>query len=832
MPSPHQAQEQGCCGRVHTQCEVLASRVQSLLFGHREVESDSERVPLSRSFDSNSSLLLSGQHVCSSSLASTKEHNGASWSDRHQLDDSFISDLAIAIDNSHERDDTTTRGGHAHRHRKHPSPRVNGSGTRVVSADGISSPRGRMSGNREQHPRGSAPLQERHTMGFIPRENALDIQLPLPFRNKYKLGGLVGIGTSSKCYLATRRSDGCEFACKIIDTRKLAMTHPAGVVEQFKSEISTLELLDHPNIIKLHDHYNMPNQIFIVLELVRGGELFDRIVRENGLSERDAKHVFRSVCNALEYMHSLDVMHRDVKPENMLLVSNHSSDVKIIDFGFSKVMSDGQYAKSFMGTGGFLAPELRHSSAYTKAVDMWSAGVTLYVMLSGNLPFDIGVERHARRASQYNLKFPVKQWSRISRQAKEVVSKLLTADPDQRMTAKEAMRHPWLSSAAADHPHNHFGYHRHSSDSVSSAVSAGANSILGLLRKATSNFNGTSTNSSQTDIPGARLGACVVAESGVIAEGPEQQSRRSDEKSIRPGSEKKVHSKSRQPIHQSPGSAASSSRTSGQSTSLSGNDGEEQSYDSYVAGDENHSDSSESVLANGLVDDPCDDDHGATDESNGSFNGYVNGSIGVSLASSDSFDEGTSNATTCSGGSFSSTESHSNEAPPTPYRGPVGRRTGMLLSGDNTVLFRSRSMPCLAMRSLDDNNTSPPSPVMHSPVVTHSHSVHGGKLFGDGRGRKSKNGTFEPLFRRVNLASGSTDVNESVAMLPGLYGKLGAKTGGSFLLSAAMIDAARNGGGDGETSVSGGKLFGSASSWLDVVELPAAALLQSTAGDA
>jgi calcium/calmodulin-dependent protein kinase I len=791
--------ERGCCSRLHSQCELLTAQVNHFLFGPTEA-SRSERALLRHGLGDQDA----GIHLLSDHFKSSRRVRRGDSSE-------LISDLSIAVGSGHDKQKSVKR----------TDIHVNGSGTRMSTRP----PNEQAKRNdAEQHPRGSQPLQERHTVGFIPRENSLDIQLPLALRCKYKLGGLVGIGTSSKCYLATRRSDGCEFACKIIDTRKLAMTHPPGVVEQFKSEISTLELLNHPNIIKLHDHYDMPNQIFIVLELVRGGELFDRIVKQNGLSESDAKHVFKSVCGALAYMHSMDVMHRDVKPENVLLVSNQSSDVKIIDFGFSKVMTGGsQYAKSFMGTGGFLAPELRHSTAYTKAVDMWSLGVTLYVMLSGNLPFDIGVERrHSHQNSHYQLRFPAKQWGHVSEQAKDLLSKLLTIDSDRRITAHDAMQHAWVSStpSALDSHQNYYQYSRAPSESVSSVVSASANSILGMLRKGNSNLSGGSgasgmSSEGSSSVAPQKLFTHVSSGTTCTTDSGDEGTRETGA-SRQCSAELERNSDKRHPDGQESSdrntdrhrrrSSQEKERATGTHPRLShrrGNDvfeGDQQvQHAPSSASEDTIGGSGESVSS---VSSPEN-----KQERNGSFNRSSRRRRSPSPTTSD--------VTSTSNGSISSDSDTDAVAPPTPYRGPVGARNGMLQqSGNNDpILFRSRSMPCMilssARRATGDNNTSPF--VNYSPIVVASHSVHGGHIFGSG---VRKRDSLQALFRRDhNLSPSRSSSSKSEAMNElsnfNLCDQSRSKNGRSFLLAAAMEAAG------GDANVHRGQLFG-ATSWASI----------------
>lgn len=244
------------------------------------------------------------------------------------------------------------------------------------------------------------------------------------------------------------------YACKIIDKRHIAERFH-GMMEQFYTEIHALRELQHPNIIRLYDVYITDEKIFIVMELMEGGELFDYVVQKGTLTEEEASAIVRRVTSAIVYMHSKNIIHRDLKPENLLLrhIPKNPMDleVKIIDFGLSKAM-DEPLTSSFLGTRGYLAPEMLQRLEYSKAVDNWALGVIVFVLLCGCLPFDddsqaIPSDDHLVR-SRFVLRFP--RWAKnLSASAKDLLAHLLNVDPRSRYSAEQALHHPWVRGETA-----------------------------------------------------------------------------------------------------------------------------------------------------------------------------------------------------------------------------------------------------------------------------------------------------------------------------------------------------------------------------------------------
>jgi len=271
---------------------------------------------------------------------------------------------------------------------------------------------------------------------------------------KYELCEVLGVGSTSTCHRCVELSTGRSRACKIVDKREIDPRYRT-MMDQFHTEIKTLRSLQHPNIIELYDVYIADDRIYIVMELMEGGELFDYVVQKGTLTEEEASRIVRKVTSALVYMHSKNVIHRDMKPENLLLAhkprSSHDIEVKIIDFGLSKILSDGPVTGSFLGTRGYLAPEMIQRRNYTKSVDAWALGVIIFVLLCGCLPFDDDcqtIPNSPDLRAKFTLRFP--RWAKdLSGSAKDLLGRLLTVDSRRRYTAEQAMEHPWVRGETA-----------------------------------------------------------------------------------------------------------------------------------------------------------------------------------------------------------------------------------------------------------------------------------------------------------------------------------------------------------------------------------------------
>ena len=225
-----------------------------------------------------------------------------------------------------------------------------------------------------------------------------------------------------------------------------------------RAEVEILRSINHPNIVRLYTIYESPARLYLVMELLTGGELFDRIVGLGKYSEEDARYFTFKLLNAVLYLHDRNICHRDLKPENILLASPApDAELKITDFGLSKIAApqlDDFLMTTRCGTPGYVAPEVLSQEVshgqlrrYGTSCDMWSVGVIVYILLSAAPPFYGKTDAEMNRRIKLGLyKFPDKYWANISQPAKDFIGRLLTVDPTRRMSAAEALQHGWMVS--------------------------------------------------------------------------------------------------------------------------------------------------------------------------------------------------------------------------------------------------------------------------------------------------------------------------------------------------------------------------------------------------
>uniref|UniRef100_A0A0N5AAL8 Protein kinase domain-containing protein n=1 Tax=Syphacia muris TaxID=451379 RepID=A0A0N5AAL8_9BILA len=238
---------------------------------------------------------------------------------------------------------------------------------------------------------------------------------------------------------------GKQVAIKCIEKKALK-----GKEEALENEIRVLKKLKHPNIIQLYGTYDEKDYVYLVMELVTGGELFDRIVAKGSFTEQDASNLMKQVLEAVSFMHKNGVVHRDLKPENLLYYNKEEdSKIMISDFGLSKTEDSGAMATA-CGTPGYVAPEVLQQKPYGKAVDVWSIGVIAYILLCGYPPFyDENDANLFAQIIRGDYEFDSPYWDEISDSAKDFISHLMCCNPEQRYTCDQALTHPWISGDTA-----------------------------------------------------------------------------------------------------------------------------------------------------------------------------------------------------------------------------------------------------------------------------------------------------------------------------------------------------------------------------------------------
>ena len=272
--------------------------------------------------------------------------------------------------------------------------------------------------------------------------------------DKYEVVKLLGTGTFGKVAEVRNKISKQIFACKEIAIKRIVD------INKLKTEIAIMIKADHPNIIKLYEIYQDNFHIDLIMEECKGGELFERIIRNiekhKNYSEKTAAKIFKQLISAIAYCHSQGICHRDLKPENILFLSEEEdSPIKVIDFGLSKIF--GAYNNiinnemtSFVGTAYYVSPEVLQGK-YNEKCDIWSAGVILYIMLNGEPPFNGSNDNEIYRCiSQMKFSFPESKWKNISEDAKDLIKKMICV-PERRFNAQQVLNHVWIKKNA---PHS------------------------------------------------------------------------------------------------------------------------------------------------------------------------------------------------------------------------------------------------------------------------------------------------------------------------------------------------------------------------------------------
>lgn len=263
------------------------------------------------------------------------------------------------------------------------------------------------------------------------------------FDELYRLKRVLGTGAFSTVREGFHKSNSSiSYAVKCVNRKKLSEEDEAALLD----EVSILMEMKHAHIIRLHDFFTEPSTYYLVMEQMRGGELFDRIVAKAYYNEKEARDTCKIILDAVGHMHRNHVAHRDLKPENLLLLSkDDDSAVKIADFGFAKKVYEESSLTTQCGTPGYVAPEILEGTPYDQRVDMWSVGVILYILLGGYPPFIESTQRDLfRKIRRGEYEFHEEYWGTVSGEAKDLISSLLTVNPKTRLNAEAALQNSWI----------------------------------------------------------------------------------------------------------------------------------------------------------------------------------------------------------------------------------------------------------------------------------------------------------------------------------------------------------------------------------------------------
>lgn len=271
-------------------------------------------------------------------------------------------------------------------------------------------------------------------------------------REAYKVGKTLGTGGFSVVKLATDRATGEQWACKIMSLPPPGQKYnenESSRADIFK-EIELLMALKHHNIVLMKEYFEEGNKVFLIMEMLGGGELLDAVLEKGRYSEADAQAVFLQIMRAIQYLHSRGIVHRDLKLENLLLVNKKDiSHVKIADFGLARRYAGPSALTTICGTPQYVAPEIIKGgpARYGPECDLWSAGVILFILLGGYPPFyDESEPRLFEKIRKGKFNFNDEVWAAVSADAKDMISGLLAVDPQKRLTVEQVFEHPWCKN--------------------------------------------------------------------------------------------------------------------------------------------------------------------------------------------------------------------------------------------------------------------------------------------------------------------------------------------------------------------------------------------------
>ncbi|KAM3843915.1 death-associated protein kinase 1 isoform 1-T2 [Vipera latastei] len=263
----------------------------------------------------------------------------------------------------------------------------------------------------------------------------------------YEIGEELGSGQFAIVRKCREKTTGAQYAAKFIKKRRTKSSRRGVSREDIEREVNILKEIQHPNVITLHDVYESKMDVILILELVAGGELFDFLAEKESLTEEEATEFLKQILNGVKYLHSLQIAHFDLKPENIMLLDRNvpKPHIKIIDFGLAHKIDFSNEFKNIFGTPEFVAPEIVNYEPLGLEADMWSIGVITYILLSGASPF-LGETKQETLAnvSAVNFDFEEEFFSNTSALAKDFIRRLLIKDPKKRMTIQDSLQHPWI----------------------------------------------------------------------------------------------------------------------------------------------------------------------------------------------------------------------------------------------------------------------------------------------------------------------------------------------------------------------------------------------------
>ncbi|KAM9455969.1 serine/threonine-protein kinase DCLK1a isoform 1-T1 [Clarias gariepinus] len=277
-----------------------------------------------------------------------------------------------------------------------------------------------------------------------PVEESTAPAVPAFISDRYTVGRMIGDGNFAVVHECVERSTGRAYALKIINKGKCR-----GKEQMIQNEVAILRRVKHPNIVLLIEEMDTYSELYLVMELVKGGDLFDAITSATRYTERDASGMLYNLANAIKYLHSLNIVHRDIKPENLLVYEHQdgSKSLKLGDFGLATVVDGPLY--TVCGTPTYVAPEIIAETGYGLKVDIWAAGVITYILLCGFPPFRGSADDQEALFDQIllgQLEFPLPYWDNVSDSAKELIISMLQVEVDQRYTALQVLEHPWVTN--------------------------------------------------------------------------------------------------------------------------------------------------------------------------------------------------------------------------------------------------------------------------------------------------------------------------------------------------------------------------------------------------